>query len=51
MLPYQWNYYCQAPTSDESVSPRGARMATTPSGQKLGDTAQYKNPQRPEVPY
>jgi phospholipid/cholesterol/gamma-HCH transport system substrate-binding protein len=51
VMPYEWNSYCQAPTSDESVSPRGARMATTPSGQKLGDTQQYKNPQRPEVPY
>lgn len=51
ILPYQWNNYCQAPTSDTSVSPRGARMATTPSGQKLGDTEQYKNPQRPEVAY
>lgn len=51
VLPYQWNDYCQAPTSDQSVSPRGPRMATTPNGQKLGDTPQYKNPTRPEVPY
>lgn len=51
VLPYQWNYYCQAPTSDTSVSPRGARMATTPDGRKLGDTPQYKNPTRPQVPY
>jgi phospholipid/cholesterol/gamma-HCH transport system substrate-binding protein len=51
MMPYQWSYYCQAPTSDLSTSPRGARMATTPDGRKLGDTPQYKNPTRPLTPY
>ena len=43
---YPWNYYCQAPTGS-STAPRGARMATTPDGTRLGDTQAYQHVQRP----
>jgi phospholipid/cholesterol/gamma-HCH transport system substrate-binding protein len=44
---YPWDFFCQAPTSSD-IAPRGARMATTPDGTRLGDTEEYKHVQRPQ---
>ncbi len=43
---FPWDYFCQAPTSSD-IAPRGARMATTPDGTRLGDTPQYQHVQHP----